>query len=214
MKPKIAVFVHQPMCSIQSNNGIINALSEYYNFKIFTKQEVEENFFDDVDMVSFPGGFGNSDSFDYLMRSNGDRVKQFVKDGGKYLGICMGAYWAGKYYFDILDNVEPVQYYKRPTSDTKRPHTKNIRIVWKGQPMKMFFNDGCALIGDSNKFETIATYNNGDPMAIMQDNIGLIGCHPESEIHWYNSYTWMRGLYHNGKHHEILLDFVDTLIKK
>ena len=42
MKPKIAVFVHQPMCSIQSNNGIINALSEYYNFKIFTKQEVEE----------------------------------------------------------------------------------------------------------------------------------------------------------------------------
>ena len=126
----------------------------------------------------------------------------------------MGAYWAGKYYFDILDNVEPVQYYKRPTSDTKRPHTKNIPIVWKGQPMKMFFNDGCALIGDSNKFETIATYNNGDPMAIMQDNIGLIGCHPESEIHWYNSYTWMRGLYHNGKHHELLLDFVDALMEK
>ena len=214
MKPKIAVFVHQPMCSIQSNNGIINALSDYYNFKIFTKQTLEENFFDDVDMVSFPGGFGNSDSFEYLMGVNGTRIKEFVKNGGKYLGICMGAYWAGSHYFNMLDSVEPVQYYKRPTSDTKRPHTKNIAVTWNGEPMNMFFNDGCALVGNSNKFETVATYDNGDPMAIVQNNIGLIGCHPESEKFWYDSYTWMKGKWHNGDHHRLLLDFVDNLYLK
>jgi glutamine amidotransferase-like uncharacterized protein len=214
MKPKIAVFVHQPMCSIQSNNGIINALSDYYNFKIFTKQTVEENFFDDVDIICFPGGFGNSDSFDYLMKANGKRIKQFVKNGGKYLGVCMGAYWTGKHYFDILDDVEPVQYYKRETSDTKRPHTKNMPVVWNGEPMRMFFNDGCALIGDSYKFQTVATYANGDPMAIVQNNIGLIGCHPESEKFWYDSYTWMKDKWHNGDHHRLLLDFVDNLYLK
>jgi glutamine amidotransferase-like uncharacterized protein len=214
MKPKIAVFVHQPMCSIQSNNGIINALSDYYNFKIFTKQTLEENFFDDVDIICFPGGFGNSDSFDYLMKANGKRIKEFVSNGGKYLGICMGAYWTGKHYFNILDGVEPVQYYKRKTSDTKRPHTKNMPVVWNGEPMRMFFNDGCALIGDNTKFETVATYANGDPMAIVQNNIGLIGCHPESEKFWYDSYTWMKDKWHNGDHHRLLLDFVDNLYLK
>ena len=36
---------------------------------------------------------------------------------------------------------------------------------------------------DESKFQTIARYKNGDPMAIMQGNVGLIGCHPESEKH-------------------------------
>ena len=148
------------------------------------------------------------------MKSNGSRIKEFVKNGGKYLGICMGAYWAGNNYFNILDSVEPVQYYKRETSDTKRPHTKNVPVVWNGKPMRMFFNDGCALIGDSYKFQTVATYSNGDPMAIVQNNIGLIGCHPESENFWYDSYTWMKGKWHNGDHHRLLLDFVDNLYLK
>ena len=188
------------------------ALESKYRFKIFTKHSLEEDFFDDVDLVIFPGGFGNSDSFDYLLKLNGDRIKQFVSDGGKYLGICMGAYWAGSYYFNMLDSCDAVQYYKRPTADTRRPHTKNISVVWNGQPDKMFYNDGCALIGDTTKFETIATYANGDPMAIIQNNLGLIGCHPESELYWYDAYKQMRGQYHNGAHHKLLLDFVDKLM--
>ena len=208
----VAIFMHQPMCSVQSGNGIMAALEGSYKFKIFTKHSLEPDFFDDVDMIAFPGGFGNSDSYDYLLKQNGDTIKQFLADGGKYLGICMGAYWAGSYYFNILDSVDAVQYYKRPTADTRRPHTKNISVVWNGQPDKMFFNDGCALIGDSKKFKTIATYANGDPMAIIQNNIGLIGCHPESQPYWYDAYKQMRGQYHNGLHHKLLLEFVDNLM--
>jgi hypothetical protein len=51
-------------------------------------------------------------------------------------------------------------------------------------------------------------------MAIIQNNIGLIGCHPESEQFWYDGYTWLKGKYHNDKHHTLLLEFVNTLIKK
>ena len=208
----IAMFVHQPYCSVQSDNGIIEALSPHYRFKIFTKHTLEKDFFDDVKLVIFPGGFGNSDSFDYLLRINIDRIKEFVRNGGKYLGICMGAYWAGSYYFNLLDDCDAVQYYKRPTADTRRPHTKNISVVWNGVQDKMFFNDGCALIGDNTKFETIATYANGDPMAIIQNNLGLIGCHPESELFWYESYKQMRGQYHNGAHHKLLLEFTNKLM--
>lgn len=209
----VALFVHQPYCSVQSDNGIIKALSSNYRFKIFTKHELEDNFFDDVDCVAVPGGIGDASKFDMCFESNGERIKKFISNGGKYLGICMGAYWAGHHYLDILEDVDVVQYITQPNTCTKRPHAKNMRVVWNNQPEDMFFYDGCALVGDSNKFETIATYNNGDAMAIIQRNIGLIGCHPESEKHWYNSYSWMKRLYHEGRHHKLLLEFVDKLMK-
>lgn len=212
VKGRIAIFLHQPKCSIQSCNGIIDSLSPHYTFKMFTKHELEDDFFDDVDMICFPGGFGDSDSFEYLLKEHGNKIKDFLKRGGKYLGICMGAYWADKHYLDILNDVRAVQYIKRPDTDTRRPHAKNIKIIWNGNPDKMYFYDGCALIGDKSKFKTIATYANGDPMAIIQGSIGLIGCHPESEPHWYESYSWMRGHYHMGKHHKLLLEFVNLLM--
>jgi hypothetical protein len=213
MKKTIALFLHQPMCSIQSGNGIINALQSDYNFKIFTKHELEDSFFDGVDAVAFPGGFGNSDSYDYLMKINSKPITDFINCGGHYLGICMGAYWAGPHYFKLLDGVDAVQYYKQPTSCTRRPHTKNMPIVWQGVEDKMFFNDGCTFVGNG-KYETYATYSNGEPMAIIQNRLGLIGCHPESEKFWYDSYKQFNGQYHNGLHHTLLLDFVNTLLSK
>ena len=87
MKPKIALFVHQPKCSIQSCNGIIDALSDHYNFKIFTKHEIEDDFFSDVDAVCFPGGIGDSDSFNSLLKHNIARVRDYVQGGGRYLGF-------------------------------------------------------------------------------------------------------------------------------
>jgi len=209
----IALFVYDPKCSVQSNNGIIKALDGHYHFKLFSKNEVEDGFFNNVDAVVVPGGFGDADSYDSLFKYNGRTVKKYIKSGGRYLGICMGAYWASSLYLNILDNVEAVQYLKRPDTDTRRPHAKNINITWRGEPMNMFWYDGCALIGDGDK-EVIATYSNGDAMAIIQNRIGLIGCHPESEQFWYDSYSWMNGKYHNGTHHKLLLDFVNELMEK
>ena len=215
MKSKIALFVCDPKCSVQSTNGVMNTLSSHYNFKLFSKNEVENGFFDDVDMVVFPGGIGDSDSYDTILKNNKDVVVDFVTRGGKYLGICMGAYWAGKDYFNILDKVDAVQYIRRPNTCTRRPHAKNMPVMWRGQPCNMFFYDGCALVGDENSpYETIATYSNGDNMAIIQNRIGLIGCHPESEQFWYDGYSWLKGKYHNGTQHELLLNFVNELMQR
>ena len=212
MKPTIALFVADPFCSVQSVNGIITALGNDYTFKLFSKNEVEQGFFDGIDIVAVPGGFGDASSFDRLFKANQNSVKKFVAQGGKYLGICMGAYWAGSYYLDLLDSVNAEQYITRPNTDTRRPHAKDINIIWQGHPNRMFFYDGCALVGDAGKFNTIATYANGDAMAIIQNNIGIIGCHPEAEQFWYDSYTWLRGNYVSK--HSLLLEFVDQLMHR
>ena len=209
MKPTIALFLYDPMCSVQSGNGIIKALQSDYNFKIFSINPLEDNFFDDVDIIAVPGGIGDASSFDRAFKHSREKITNFVKTGGKYLGICMGAYWAGKHYFDILDSVDAVQYITQPNTDTRRPHAKDLQVLWRNRPERMFFYDGCALVGDATKFDTIARYQNGDAMAIMQANIGVMGCHPEAEQFWYDGYTWMKGKYSNK--HNLLLDFVNQL---
>jgi len=214
MKPTIALFIHDPKCSVQSGNGIMRALGSHYNFKLFSKNIVETGFFDSVDMIAVPGGFGDSDSYDVLLKNNAPAIRNYVHNDGKYLGICMGAYWAGRHYFDILEDVEPVQYIRRPGTDTRRPHAKAIDVTWQGEEEKMFFYDGCALVGNRRRFRTVATYANGDPMAIIQGQIGLIGCHPESEQFWYDSYRYMAPHWHRGRHHRLLLEFVDQLMAK
>ena len=208
----IALFIHQPKCSVQSGNGIIRALGRDYRFKIFTRHELEDSFFDDVDIVAIPGGVGDSDSYDYLMRIHGQSIRNFVAGGGYYLGICMGAYWADTDYLGLLNDVRVKQYIKHPTACTRRPHAKHMPVHWNYKPTNMYFYDGCALLGDEKKFEVVARYKNNDPMAIIQDNIGLIGCHPESMRSWYDRKS-MINKWHKYQHHRLLLEFTKKLLE-
>lgn len=213
MTKTIALFLHQPKCSVQSGNGIIKALHPYYKFKIFTKHELEDDFFDDVDMILFPGGVGDADSWDSLLKFHKSRIQEFVANGGRYLGICMGAYWADNTYFGLSSDFKVDQYITRPNTDTKRPHAKQMKVTWDDKPEELFFYDGCAIFGDESKYDVVARYPNGDAMAIIQNRIGLIGCHPEAEQHWYDEYSWMRKRW-NGSKNYLLLDFVNKMMEK
>lgn len=212
MKGLVALFVHNPSCSSDSGNGIMRALGDSYRFKIFGKKPIRDGFLDDVDIVAVPGGMGDADRFRSVMRHNADPIRRYVSAGGRYLGICMGAYWADRHYLGILRGVEAQQYIRRPGTDTHRPHPKGLEVRWRGNDETMYFFDGPSLVGTGGRFKTIAKYPNGDPMAIMQGGIGLIGCHPEAERWWYGEHSWMPRHWHQGRHHGLLRDFVDELM--
>ena len=177
VKGRIALFVHHPRCSIQSVNGIIKALEDHYVFKTFTRHEIEDGFFDDVDIVCFSGGIGDSDAYDFLFRDNGDTIRGYIQNGGRYLGVCMGAYWADSHYFNLLDGVACEQYIRRPNTCTRRYYSKAIECNWNGKWIRPFFYDGPAFVGNENTFETVGRYKNGDPAAIIKERIGLVGPH-------------------------------------
>jgi glutamine amidotransferase-like uncharacterized protein len=214
MKKTIALFINHPECSQDCCDGMIQSLGQDYNIKLFRVNECNSETLSSVDMVAFPGGIGDASSYDkFFRRKAQNAVADYVQQGGRYLGICMGAYWAGSYYFDILDNVDAVQYIRQPTSDIKRSYSTVASINWNNQSEDMFFYDGCALVGDTSKFKTIATYANGDAMAIIQNRIGLIGCHPESQEYWYKEpRQYINQYWHQGKHHSLLLEFVNQLM--
>jgi hypothetical protein len=77
----------------------------------------------------------------------------------------------------------------------------------------MYFYDGCAFVSKPHKQKTIATYANGDPMAIIQKRIGLIGCHPESSLSWYRQ-PYLKDHWHEFRHHQLLLNFVNDLMEQ
>jgi hypothetical protein len=126
----------------------------------------------------------------------------------------MGAYWAGKHYFNILNNKDCVQFLNRPGSNTHRPHAKHLEVVWNDRSEKMFWYDGCSITG-SGKFEVVSRYMNGDIMAGYQGRVGLIGSHPEADKNWYDSYSWMKKHWQScDRNNKLLLQFVDHLISK
>lgn len=212
MKPKLALFNHHPECSIDCCNGMTEALTSDFKVELFTKEQFNQVILKDYAAVMFPGGIGDSHThYNFFSRRQGNMLADYLEHGGKYIGICMGAYWAGPWYFDLLENIDVVQYIKRPDADVKRSYATTAKVIWHGQEHDMFFYDGCTFLGDPNTFETIAHYANGDPMAIIQGNVALIGCHPESEKYWYNK-KYLRNHWHKRQHHALLNEFVKSFL--
>ena len=212
---QIGIFLNHPECSQDCVDGITQSLCHQYNISVFGQNDVNAKTFSRLDLIAFPGGIGDANSYDkFFRRKAQNAVADYVAGGGRYLGICMGAYWAGSYFFDILDGVDCVQYIKRPQAEIRRSYGTVANINWRDQQESVYFYDGCALIGDESKYKTIARYANGDPMAIIQNRIGLIGCHPESMKYWYETpWQYINNYWHEGRHHKLLLEFVDELME-
>jgi glutamine amidotransferase-like uncharacterized protein len=215
MKSAIALFEDdRNKSAISCGDGIIEALSPHYHIKTFRKQECVSETFNGVDILVFPGGVGDADDYFHMFpRKNANAVADFVTNGGVYLGICVGAYWAGPSYFDILKGVEPVQYIKRPTADIMRSCNIAAECVWNGEEERIFFRDGCTFVGDLSHSEIVSTYFNKEPMCIVQGKIGVMGGCLDSQEWWYDNKT-IHQYWHEGRHHKLLLDFVKELERK
>lgn len=210
-KPRIAIFIHHPECSVQSAHGILKSVSPKYDVDFFGHNEIHSTRFVKCDIIAFPGGIGDSESFHRIIGDRADVIREQVAKHRRYLGICMGAYWAGPHYFSLVNGIETRQYIKRRRSEIRRSFATTARVTWQGHEHKMFFYDGCSLVGDAKNFQTIAHYVNGDAAAVIQGRVGLIGPHPESDSYWYHR-SYLQPYWHEYQHHRLLLDFVDQLM--
>lgn len=212
-RPRVAVFINHPECSYQSASGIVNALKSQYRTELFGTEQITDRYLRRFDLIAFPGGIGDSNSWHRLLAPTQDVIHNQLALGRHYLGICMGAYWAGPHYYNILKGIDTKQYIKRPRAEVRRSFGTTTEVIWQGQAEQMFFYDGCSLIGKKRNFRTIARYTNNDPAAIIQGRIGVIGPHPESDRDWYNK-NYLLPYWHEYRHHELLLDFVDELMTR
>ena len=212
MKPTIAIFIHDPYCETECALGMIDGLVRDFDIRTFGIDNFNIEFLKTVDAVCFPGGMGDADDFwDIFTEDHIDALHTFIGVyNGKYFGICMGAYWAGSNYFDIAVDLTIDQYIERPTSDITYDGPTVADVTWLGEQDTMYFYDGCAILGDN--IDVYATYANGDPMAVIQGNVGMIGCHPEAQPSWYTEGDIDN--YYDSKHAIRMSNFLQDLINE
>jgi glutamine amidotransferase-like uncharacterized protein len=213
MKPTLAIFIHEPQCETACALGMINGLVKDFDIRTFGLDELSLPFLREFDAVCFPGGMGNADDFDDIFTLDHIvAVQVYVAEGGKYFGICMGAYWAGSNYFDLVTDLTIGQYIERPTSDIDYDGPTVADVVFPNNMASqetMYFYDGCAILGTD--MQVVAHYQNGDAMAAIQDNVGMFGCHPEALEWWYTEGD-MDDSWYTPKHAHLMRDFVHQLL--
>jgi len=211
MKPTIAVFIHDPQCETDCALAMIQGLLPDFDIRTFGIEELDLNFLHMHDVVAFPGGMGDSDDFhDIFDEIQVEMVQQYVAEGGKYFGICMGAYWAGPHYFDLVGDLEVEQYINQPSTDINTDGPTVAHVSYDGVPQLMYFYDGCAILG--NDIDTVlATYANGDAMAAIQGNVGMFGCHPEA-LEWWYTEGGLDTMLYNTNNAVAMRDFVLQLL--
>lgn len=117
-------------------------------------------------------------------------LRDYVAKGGRYLGLCMGAYLADANNLALIP--------EELDSEVGRPHfpvttidDAAVAVRWAGRDDNVFYQDGPYLPpSHARGFATLATYANGDIAAARyafgQGVVALSGPHPEADANWFD----------------------------
>jgi len=163
-----------------------------------------------------PGGNGTVEQAFASLQPDAALIQNFVASGGRYLGLCMGGYLAGRTPgFNILPGDTDQYITSRGASVTTEADTI-IQINWHNQPRSMYFQDGPYFIldGGAGEVSTLATYTNGKIAVLVapygKGKVGVTGPHPEATPDWYTTYHLTDPNNHNM---DMGHDLVDTLMQ-
>lgn len=230
MKPLFLVYTDDPMCSIDCADAVCDVLNstDLYEAKMIGPHSYPylefkaDNLYKATCFV-VPGGLGDADQFDIRLTKSSKLVNDYVRNGGRYLGICQGSYFAGQHYFKLLKDIDAAQYIKRRGASIKRDGPAVVELFWDGMnsifPKPMYFHDGAAFVPLSSNAEAdvFARYTNGDVAALIQKcdkgKVGVFGPHPEAMKWWFYSQHKLHEYWKNAVQHECMYKFVDKLLK-
>lgn len=133
------------------------------------------------------GGDDIDDAASHFSQGFSRALRRFVHDGGRYLGVCMGAYLAGSDGFGLLStSIEGAVGTPRfPVADSGE-HL--VEVAWNGTKRWTFFQEGALL--PARGAEICARYCAGGTAAALyrvgKGRVGLIGPHPEADQTWFD----------------------------
>ena len=148
--------------------------------KLIHPGEITQEVLSHAALFAVPGGDDTTIIMNSLQKSEVIAIQNFVETGGRYLGICLGAFLAA-HGFDLFDgNIHSY-------SATKEARMEKIK--WRGKSRWMYFQDGPEFHPAQKSAVDIWGYYADGSIAALQANhekgrIGLIGPHPEADKEW------------------------------
>jgi glutamine amidotransferase-like uncharacterized protein len=136
-----------------------------------------------------PGGGTLKRAFKHLKKNRKD-IRRFVRDGGRYLGFCLGGYLAGATPgFGLLPG-DTDQYVGSQGAEYDDKDSTVIRVRWRGRTRTLFFQDGPYFwVEDGARADVLATYRTGRIAALVAGfgagRVGVTGPHPEATEDWF-----------------------------
>ena len=117
-------------------------------------------------------------------------IVSYVRSGGKYLGICQGAYLAGQNPgMGMLSPADTGQYIVSKGATTKSEADTLVPLMYRGRKVSAYFQDGPYITGHTKNMVVVARYTNGLSAAVVKSfglgKVGVVGTHPEAPVSWY-----------------------------
>ncbi|MHA6794372.1 BPL-N domain-containing protein [Pseudonocardia bannensis] len=165
-----------------------------------------------VRLYAQPGADGDDHAAYKRQKRDKAAIREFVHDGGRYLGICMGGFLAEPCFFNLFrGRVE--EYYSSSGASVRTSDPAVIPIIWRGTTRQMYFQDGGFMIPKrSTSVTVLATYSNGSIAALVaprgRGKVGLCGPHPEAPPDWYHE----ANLVYSGPTQDLGDDLVNALM--
>jgi len=170
-----------------------------------------------------PGGGDDLDVAWESVKSYKEPIREYISNGGHYIGICMGGFLAGQ---DLLENdsksgycllqeseTDSLDYKELRDSDVKNMDDCLIKIKWRGIDKKVYFQGGPAFELDdeyktSKNINVLARYTNNYIAAMVvpfgKGFVGVCGPHPEASIDWYSIFPGSQPVV------ELFIDLINT----
>lgn len=121
-----------------------------------------------------------------------EAIRGYVAKGGRYLGLCMGAYLADDNNLGLIPQSLDTEA-GRPGFEVTGIDDAAVRVLWDGQPDHVFYQDG-PYFPKANAiapYQPLATYQNGDVAAARyaykKGVVVLSGPHPEAGREWFEN---------------------------
>lgn len=153
-------------------------------------QDVTAEALHNVDLYIQPGGGQNIPAALHALgerRSNA--IRQYVEQGGHYLGLCMGAYLADANNLALIED-ELDTAVGRPGFPVHSIDDAAVAVRWFGHSDRIFYQDGPYFPAFSGAgFKPLGHYGNGDISAAAyrygSGKVVLSGPHPEASRTWF-----------------------------
>ena len=145
------------------------------------------------DLYIQPGGGQDIPAaYDAIGDEGAEAIRNFVRSGKGFLGLCMGAYLAEKDWIGLIDAPLDTEA-GRPGAEATDEGDYTLTILWGGKKESAYYQDGPYLNNSSASkgFTPISWYSNGDvAMAAYtygKGNVVLTGPHPEADESWIDA---------------------------
>ncbi|MDE2141785.1 MAG: hypothetical protein KGJ84_05175 [Elusimicrobia bacterium] len=213
-KPYVVIFygktIHTGICADDCGkdgcvpDGCATVFEIYFKQKGFDVRDVQPGestpqLLAGAALYVVPGGDDVTSLQDAWTKEDREAIRRYIANGGRYLGSCLGGYWAGKEGtwpgtipgFRALDLL-PADVLELSASDKS---DKVVGVHWDGQERQCYFQDGPSfkVTDPSRVLKTYATYDDNGYVATFMSSYGkgkvtVTGVHVEAPRQWYDDY--------------------------